>query len=286
MPELIISKLTSMNNNIIERYTPEPNQISNILVLGATGGVGQIVVAKLIAQNYQIIAIVRNIEKAQKLFGNSANIKIFPGDVRQQKSLEKCLANQQIDVAISCLGTTAFPSTRWWGDNNPKNTDYLGNQNLINVMPLHLKRFILVSSQGVERSDQFPYKILNLFGVLDYKLKAENILKSSGLPYTIIRPGRLTDGPYTSYDLNTLIKATSGNCQKIIVGQGDKLLGETSRIIVAEACVEAFKLDCTINQTFEIINQVGKNEIPDHNKLLFWQKLFTTAQENSSSVSK
>ncbi len=271
-----------MNNNITEKPTPEPNQITNILVLGATGGVGQIVVAKLIPQNYQIIAIVRDMEKAQKLFGNSAKIKIFPGDVREQKSLEKCLANQQIDATISCLGTTAFPSTRWWGGNNPENTDYLGNQNLINVMPPNLKRFILVSSVGVERSDQFPYKILNLFGVLDYKLKAENILKSSGLPYTIIRPGRLTDGPYTSYDLNTLIKATSGNRKKIIVGQGDKLLGETSRIIVAEACVEALKLDCTINQTFEIINQAGKNEIPDNDKSLFWQTLFTTAQSNNS----
>ncbi len=271
-----------MNNNITEKQTLEPNQITNILVLGATGGVGQIVVAKLIAQNYQIIAIVRDMEKAKKLFGDSANIKIFPGDVREQKSLEKSLANQQIDAAISCLGTTAFPSTRWWGDNNPENTDYLGNQNLINVMPPNLKRFILVSSQGVERSDQFPYKILNLFGVLDYKLKAENILKSSGLSYTIIRPGRLTDGPYTSYDLNTLIQATSGNRQKIIVGQGDKLLGETTRIIVAEACVESLKLDCTINQTFEIINQAGKNEISDNDKSLFWQTLFTTAQENNS----
>ncbi|NEQ39379.1 MAG: SDR family oxidoreductase [Okeania sp. SIO3I5] len=271
-----------MNNNITEQQTPEQNQTTNILVLGATGGVGQIVVAKLIAQNYQIIAIVRDIEKAQKLFGDSANIKIFPGDVREQKSLEESLANQQIDATISCLGTTAFPSTRWWGGNNPKNTDYLGNKNLINLMPTNLKRFILVSSVGVERSDQFPYKILNLFGVLDYKLKAEKILKSSGLPYTIIRPGRLTDGPYTSYDLNTLIKATSGNRQKIIIGQGDKLLGETSRIIVAEACVEALQLDCTINQTFEIINQTGKNEIPDNDKSLFWQTLFTKAQSNNS----
>lgn len=34
--------------------------------------------------------------------------------------------------------------------------------------------------------------------------------QDSGLPYTLLRPGRLTDGPYTSYDLNTLLKATSG----------------------------------------------------------------------------
>ncbi len=123
----------------MEKENVELKPISNILVLGATGGVGQIVVAKLVAENYQIIAIVRDTEKAKKLFGNSANIKNFSGDVRQKESLEKCLANQQIDATISCIGTTAFPSTRWLGGNNPQNTDYLGNQNLINVMPSHLK---------------------------------------------------------------------------------------------------------------------------------------------------
>lgn len=202
----------------MEKENVELKPISNILVLGATGGVGQIVVAKLVAENYQIIAIVRDTEKAKKLFGNSANIKNFSGDVRQKESLEKCLANQQIDATISCIGTTAFPSTRWLGGNNPQNTDYLGNQNLINVMPSHLKWFVLVSSQGVQRSHKFPDQILNFFKVLDYKLKAENLLINSGWPCTIIRPGRLTDGPYTSYDLNTLIKATSGNRQKIIIG--------------------------------------------------------------------
>jgi len=34
------------------------------------------------------------------------------------------------------------------------------------------------------------------------------------------RPGRLTDGPYTSYDLNTLLKATAGQRRAVLVGQG------------------------------------------------------------------
>lgn len=55
----------------------------------------------------------------------------------------------------------------------------------------------------------------------------------SGLPYTILRPGRLTDGPYTSYDLNTLLKATAGTRQDIQVATRDELNGETSRIALA-----------------------------------------------------
>lgn len=34
------------------------------------------------------------------------------------------------------------------------------------------------------------------------------------------RAGRLTDGPYTSYDLNTLLKATAGERRAVLMGQG------------------------------------------------------------------
>lgn len=61
---------------------------------------------------------------------------------------------------------------------------------------------------------------MNLFGVLKYKKMGEDFVRNSGLPYTIIRPGRLTDGPYTSYDLNTLLKATAGERRAVVIGQG------------------------------------------------------------------
>lgn len=47
-----------------------------------------------------------------------------------------------------------------------------------------------------------------LSGVLKFKHESELALMSSGLPYTILRPSRLTDGPYTSYDLNTLLQVS------------------------------------------------------------------------------
>lgn len=72
-------------------------------------------------------------------------------------------------------------------------------------------------------------------GVLREKKKGEDILKSSGLPYTIVRPGRLTDGPYTSFDLNTLLKATSGARQGVKLSEKDDLQEEASRIAVAGA---------------------------------------------------
>lgn len=93
---------------------------------------------------------------------------------------------------------------------------------------------------------------MNLFGVLKYKKMGEDFLCNSGLPYTIIRPGRLTDGPYTSYDLNTLLKATAGQRRAVLIGQGDKLAGEVSRLVVAEACIQALDIDLTRGKIFEI----------------------------------
>lgn len=117
----------------------------------------------------------------------------------------------------------------------------------------------------------FSRSIMNLFGVLKYKKMGEEFLQNSGFPYTIIRPGRLTDGPYTSYDLNTLLKATAGQRRAVLIGQGDKLVGEASRIVVAEACVQALDLEATENQIYEVNSVEGEGPGNDAQK---WQELF------------
>lgn len=44
------------------------------------------------------------------------------------------------------------------------------------------------------------------------------------LCFFLTRPGRLTDGPYTSYDLNTLLKATAGKRRAVLIGKGKPFL--------------------------------------------------------------
>ncbi|KEH18080.1 NAD-dependent epimerase/dehydratase family protein [Medicago truncatula] len=123
----------------------------------------------------------------------------------------------------------------------------------------------------------FSRSIMNLFGVLKYKKMGEEFLQNSGFPYTIIKPGRLTDGPYTSYDLNTLLKATAGQRRAVLIGQGDKLVGEASRIVVAEACVQALDLEVTENQIYEVNSVEGEGPGNDAQK---WQELFEAARSS------
>uniref|UniRef100_A0A3Q7EA43 NAD(P)-binding domain-containing protein n=1 Tax=Solanum lycopersicum TaxID=4081 RepID=A0A3Q7EA43_SOLLC len=174
---------------------------------------------------------------------------------------------QGVTHVICCTGTTAFPSRRWDGDNTPERVDWDGVRNLVSALPKSLKRIVLVSSIGVTKFNELPWSIMNLFGVLKYKKMGEDFVRNSGLPFTIIRAGRLTDGPYTSYDLNTLLQATAGERRAVLIGQGDKLVGEVSRLVVAEACIQALDIDFTEGQTYEV------NSIPM--KLSIYRYIYT-----------
>jgi len=241
-----------------------------VLVAGAGGGVGQLVTAKLLERGYKVKALQRSPDKAKRLFGDHPNLQAVTADLRDASSLQG--AFDGVDAVCSCIGTTAFPSNRWHGDNGPKPTDWISATNLIKAAPKELKRFVFVTSAGVERQKEMPWAILNTFGVLKYKHESELFLMDSGLPYTIIRPSRLTDGPYTSYDLNTLLKATAGSKQDVELAPSDTLLGEASRIAVAEACIQALSLASAENKAFALASKEGEGPGEDAAR---WDALFT-----------
>ena len=122
-----------------------------ILVAGATGGVGQLVVAKLLDKGVSVRALTRNKGKAEEMFDRS-KVEVAVGDIRYPDTL--ALATQGVTHIICCTGTTAFPSLRWDFSNfQPKNTpqevDGEGVKNLVAAAPQSLKRFVFVSSCGV-----------------------------------------------------------------------------------------------------------------------------------------
>ena len=269
---------------------------SIVLVAGATGGVGQLTTAKLIEAGYTVRVLTRSADKANSMFAGKVDIVI--GDIRQPETLSAATAG--ITHLICATGTTALPSARWdfkvdlgnnpieqamnWAKiyldedfrnqnarNTPEAVDAIGVSNLVQAAPKDLKRFIFVSSCGVTRQDEFPYSILNAYGVLDAKAKGETALLRSGLPYTIIRPGQLTDGPYTSRDFNSLIQASTDSKVGVVVSTGDDLNGQTSRIDVAAACVACLESEASENKAFEMIN---KGDRPTD---INWNHLFANA---------
>lgn len=127
-----------------------------------------------------------------------------------------------------------------------------------------LPQFILVSSAGVTRpgrpginlEEEPPAVRLNdqLGGILTWKLRGEDSLRESGIPYTIIRPCALTEEP---------------GGKSLIFEQGDNIRGKISREDVAKICVQALQQPQACNVTFEV--KEGEN----HANSIDWQRLFS-----------
>ncbi|XP_052201354.1 protein HIGH CHLOROPHYLL FLUORESCENCE PHENOTYPE 173, chloroplastic isoform X2 [Diospyros lotus] len=108
-------------------------------------------------------------------------------------------------------------------------------------------RFVHVGSAGVTRPDrpgldlskQPPAVRLNkeLGFVLTFKLKGEDLIRESGIPYTIVRPCALTEEPAGA---------------DLIFDQGDNITGKISREEVARICVAALESPYACDKTFEV----------------------------------
>ncbi|KAL7199364.1 hypothetical protein ACSBR2_021616 [Camellia fascicularis] len=168
--------------------TIPPSSSKFVLVVGGSGGVGQLVVASLLNRNIKSRLLLRDPEKAATLFGNQdeEKLEVRKGDTRNAEDLDPSIF-EGVTHVICCTGTTAFPSRRWDGDNTPERVDWEGVRNLVSALPPSLKRIVLVSSVGVTKFNELPWSIMNLFGVLKYKKMGEDFVRNSGLPYTIIR---------------------------------------------------------------------------------------------------
>lgn len=74
-----------------------------LLVLGATGGTGRLIVRQALARGYDMRAMVRSPDKASGLEG--AEIQV--GDARDAQALRKALEGR--NAVVSALGTPASP---------------------------------------------------------------------------------------------------------------------------------------------------------------------------------
>jgi uncharacterized protein YbjT (DUF2867 family) len=208
-----------------------------VLVAGATGLTGQQVVKHLQKDGYRVVALARDTAKAREQLG--ADVEIRQGDVRQPSTLTSTMSG--VDAVITSIGARGKE-----GPERPEMVDYQGVRNLTDAaVAAKVRQFVLVSSRGVTQAD---HPLNRMFGdVLTWKLKGEDYLRASGLPYTIVRPGGLLNEP--------------GGMGDIAFEQGDRRFGgsvlSNPREDVAIVCVEALKHPEAKFRTFEIHRVAG-----------------------------
>jgi uncharacterized protein YbjT (DUF2867 family) len=80
--------------------------MSVILVVGATGGVGKRVVSRLLDRDYRVRVLVRDGQKAKELFGE--RVEIFEGDLTIPATLTTQLMDR-VSAVICCSGVRVQP---------------------------------------------------------------------------------------------------------------------------------------------------------------------------------
>lgn len=160
-----------------------------IALFGATRGVGFQVLQQALDQGHTVHALVRN---PAKMSVTHQNLVVFPGDVRQPEPVSACVAG--CDAVVCALGTAQ-------GD---EPVEAVGTRTILQAMQAHgVRRIAVVTSLGVgDSKDQVPmfFKMLMktaLRKAMAAKEEQERLVRESGLDWTIVRPGGLTNGPAT-----------------------------------------------------------------------------------------
>lgn len=144
-------------------------RVGVVLVAGATGGVGKRVVKRLLERGYSTRALVRNVEKAQEMLGNS--LEFIAGDITKPETLTEEVF-QNITAVICCTGARVQPVE---GDTPNREKYYQGVKF---YMPQVVDSPEVVEYQGVRNLVQAAAKYLGKADekmIFDFRTANEDI---------------------------------------------------------------------------------------------------------------
>ena len=206
--------------------------MAKVLVIGASGKIGRLLVAQLVETKHQPVALVRN--KYSCTFPDS--VDVIEGDLEQ-------------DITHALQGCSVVVFTAGSGANTGLDktllVDLWGACNTIDTAEKSaVEQFIMVSSRGADDPDLGPKAIKPY---LVAKHFADRHLIESKFNYTILRPGRLTDEVATG--LVKTSRPTDPNDQRI------------SREDAANTIMQCILNDRVFNKVFELYE--GREKLAD-----------------------
>jgi uncharacterized protein YbjT (DUF2867 family) len=202
-----------------------------VLVLGATGGTGRLIVHDALEKGHSVVALVRSKARAPDLPGAD----IIEGDARDEGALMRALDG--CDAVISSLGTGISPF-------NEVSLLTEATHALLPAMARSgVRRLVCISALGVGDSrghggfvfDRLFQPLLLRHAYKD-KGRQEAAIRASSLDWVIVRPAMLTNGP-----------ARGG--VRAIVDLADINGGKVARVDVARFVVEQLAKDTWLKQT-------------------------------------
>jgi uncharacterized protein YbjT (DUF2867 family) len=206
-----------------------------ILVVGATGSIGRLVVEEALRQGHSVRALVRNIERARRL---PAKTEIVLGDLTRPDTLTAAVDG--VDSIVFTHGSDGS------GKTGSQMVDYGGVRNTLIALGTQKVRIALMTAIGVtNRTGSYNRSTESH----DWKRRAERLVRNSGLPYTIVRPGWFD---YNAGDEHQLVFLQGDTRQA-----GNASDGAIARSQLAEVLVHSLTSDQALRKTFELVSTKG-----------------------------
>ena len=212
-----------------------------IVVLGATGATGRLLVEQALTRGDQVVAYVRNPD------GIAANpgLEIVVGPLDDALALKDAVKGA--DAVLVCLGTH--------GERMSKTVDLM-QKSLPSIMKAmneaNVLRLVLLSAYGVGDTARTAGVIARIAyqtvvgAIYRDKERSEAMLPGSGLKWTRVYPVILTDGP-----LADAVEVRPMTQVRKVTG-----LPKVSRADVARVMLDAARDDRTIGQTL-LVSSIG-----------------------------
>ncbi|MDX2144848.1 MAG: SDR family oxidoreductase [Rhodospirillaceae bacterium] len=230
----------TINKAVAQEGAPKPAPVlpsmkgETVVVAGATGRTGKVVVELLKEQGVKVRAFSRNIEKAK---AEVQGVEWIAADVKDPASIKGIAKGA--DRMVIALGSNSFRDP----NNKPELVDNKGVALLTDeAKAAGVKHIVLVSSAGVTKAKPGGSDFEKImYNVMSSKLEGENYLRKSGVGYTILRPVGLWDKPAAQHGIAFL--------------QGDvPVAAMIARADVAAVAVNALNNPDARNKTFTLFN--------------------------------
>jgi uncharacterized protein YbjT (DUF2867 family) len=196
-----------------------------ITVVGAHGSIAQLLHPKLIGNGHSVRGIIRKEEQADAL--KEMGVEPVVADIENETDISKSVGNA--DAVVFAAG--AGPGS---GKERKFTVDRDGAIKLMRACQTNgIDRYIMISVMGLDKP-----RGNDVFQVYQKaKAEADDALINSGLNYTIIKPGRLTDEKGTG-----------------TVKIGDLDAGEIPRDDVASVIAASLEHDSTHHTSFDLLS--------------------------------
>jgi putative NADH-flavin reductase len=153
-----------------------------LLVLGATGRVGRLVVAEALKRRYEVSALVRTPEKLDHV---ADNVRVVRGDALDPSAVAAAVTNQ--DAVLYVLGAGNVRRTSLFSDSTRLLLDQMqrqGGRRLISVTGVGAGE---TRGHGGFLYDRILYPLFTK-GIYADKDRQEALIRQSATDWTIVRP--------------------------------------------------------------------------------------------------